>query len=47
MPDEAKRTRVLANVRRLVYTDRLLSREDARRYLSLHGLTLDDLDRAA
>jgi hypothetical protein len=42
---EIRRARVLRNVRALVYTDRLLPRDAARRLLALHGLTLDDMDR--
>jgi hypothetical protein len=42
-----RRARILGAVRRAVVTFHLLDRETAARYLSLHGLTLEDMEREA
>ena len=40
-----RRARILNAVRRAVVTYNLLNRETAARYLSLHGFTLEDMER--
>lgn len=40
-----RRARILGAVRRAVVTYNLIDRETAARYLSLHGLALEDMER--
>jgi hypothetical protein len=42
-----RRARILGTVRRAVVTYNLLPRDVAARYLRLHGLTLEDMEREA
>jgi hypothetical protein len=40
-----RRARILGNVRRCLVTYNLIDRATAARYLSLHGFTLEDMER--